>query len=94
MSMYKSYVVAGRILEIRNDRVLTQQGDVISTYHSRYYMLPDEETWTESASLIQDLPDQAEAAPPEPKVRLTDVFEKWNAGMHRLFPMKRSANRI
>lgn len=47
--MYKSYVMSGRILEIHDDRVLTQQGDVISSYHPRYYMLPEEEAWFEEA---------------------------------------------
>ncbi|KGE19566.1 hypothetical protein [Paenibacillus wynnii] len=38
--MYKSHVVTGRVIEIQGDRILTQQGDAICTYHSRYYMLP------------------------------------------------------
>ncbi|MDQ0196307.1 hypothetical protein [Paenibacillus wynnii] len=47
MSMYKSHVVTGRVIEIQGDRILTQQGDVICTYHSRYYMLPPLETGIE-----------------------------------------------
>ncbi len=46
MSMYKSHVVSGRIIEINTDRVLTQQGEMFCSFHPRYYMLPDVETWT------------------------------------------------
>ena len=47
MSMYKSHVVTGRIIEIQDDRILTQQGDAVCTYHSRYYMLPPLESGEE-----------------------------------------------
>lgn len=40
--MYQSHVISGRILEIQDNRIVTQQGDLISTYHSRYYMYPEE----------------------------------------------------
>lgn len=46
--MYKSRVVTGRIIEIHGDRVLTQQGDMICTYHSRYYTMPEAEDWTQA----------------------------------------------
>lgn len=46
--MYKSHVVTGRIIEIQENKVLTQQGDVLCTYHSRYYMLPPQEMGQES----------------------------------------------
>lgn len=44
--MNDSLVVTGRIIEIHANRVLTQQGDTISTYHPRYYILPEAEMWT------------------------------------------------
>ncbi|WP_221621560.1 hypothetical protein [Paenibacillus rhizophilus] len=93
MSMYKSHVIAGRILEIRDDHVLTQQGDVICSYHSRYYLLPDEEAWTETLSNTQDLPD----TPLEPlnkHHRFMGIGKRWNIAIPRFLHMKKSANRI
>lgn len=46
--MYKSNAVTGRIIEIHGDRVLTLQGDMVCTYHSRYYTIPEAETWTQA----------------------------------------------
>ncbi|ANS76830.1 hypothetical protein AWM70_21450 [Paenibacillus yonginensis] len=46
--MYKSHVAEGRLLELHNDYVVTVQGDMISTYHRRYYMLPEEELSAEA----------------------------------------------
>jgi hypothetical protein len=48
MSMYKSHVVTGRIIEIQEDRILTQQGDAVCTFHSRYYILPPVESVREN----------------------------------------------
>ena len=56
MSMYKSHVVTGRVIEIQGDRILTQQGDTICTYHSRYYMLPPLETGIEIEGNQVDAP--------------------------------------
>ncbi|QQZ63065.1 hypothetical protein JI735_11550 [Paenibacillus sonchi] len=58
MSMYKSHVVTGRILEIHADRVLTQQGEMLCTFHPRYYMLPDVETWTPEKCDLKEEPWQ------------------------------------
>jgi len=52
--MYQSHVVTGRIIEIQENRILTQQGEITCTYHSRYYMLPPEEIGLEVES---DPPD-------------------------------------
>lgn len=54
--MYKSRIVTGRIIEIHGDRVLTQQGDMICTYHSRYYTLPDTEDWTQAGCDLERKP--------------------------------------
>ncbi|MEK4062242.1 MULTISPECIES: hypothetical protein [Paenibacillus] len=59
--MDKFQVVTGRIIEIHGDRVLTQQGEVFCTYHSRYYTIPDAEMWT-----------QAEYDLEEPTIELKD----------------------
>ncbi|GGA31796.1 hypothetical protein [Paenibacillus physcomitrellae] len=48
--MYKSHVVEGRLLELHDDYVVTVRGDMISTYHRRYYMLPDEEHSAEASA--------------------------------------------
>lgn len=94
MSMYNSYVITGRIIEIRNDHVLAEQGDIISSYHSRYYMLPDEETWTEERGLEADSAVTTPEKLPGTLHRLPEGRSKWNLGRLRLFPMKKSANRI
>lgn len=39
--MYISRVVTGRIIEVRGDRVLTVQGDVVNSYNLRFYSLRD-----------------------------------------------------
>ncbi|WP_138495182.1 hypothetical protein [Paenibacillus pinistramenti] len=39
--MYKSLIMEGRLLELHNDYAVTIQGDMVSTYHRRYYMLPE-----------------------------------------------------
>ncbi len=95
MSMYNSHVIAGRIIEIRNDRVLTQQGDTICTYHFRYYMLPDEEIWTEEQSISRETP----GTPQEPihdkqHHRLLELVRRWHLAWPRFLHMKKSANRI
>ncbi|MBO2945403.1 hypothetical protein JJQ72_15610 [Paenibacillus sp. F411] len=41
--MYNSKVVTGRIIEIRDDHVVTLQGDTVSTYHLKYYTMTNEE---------------------------------------------------
>ncbi|MBY9079971.1 hypothetical protein KIH86_10255 [Paenibacillus sp. HN-1] len=92
--MYNSYVIVGRIIEIRNDRVLAEQGDMISSYHSRYYMLPDEEIWTEESSIEAEVPDATAEKSQVALHRLSEGRNKWNLGRLRLFPMKKSANRI
>ncbi|MDO3411442.1 hypothetical protein QWJ34_16875 [Saccharibacillus sp. CPCC 101409] len=38
--MYESYIVSGRVVERRGDTVITVQGDVVSSYHLRYYAMP------------------------------------------------------
>ncbi len=90
MSMYKSHVVTGRIIEIHADRVLTQQGEMLCTFHPRYYMLPDVETWTPEKCDLKE----------EPVMILHDQGggrsrkRRWSA-VRPWFPQqKKSANRI
>jgi len=91
MSMYKSHVVTGKIIEIQADRILTQQGDAVCTYHSRYYMLPPVETGMEverdpiNASSILVPLDQAEDR---------DAKKSWITAFSWLPLHKKSANRI
>ncbi|KKO50703.1 hypothetical protein [Paenibacillus sp. DMB20] len=40
--MYNTKVVTGKIIEIRDDHVVTLHGDTVSTYHMRYYMMNEE----------------------------------------------------
>jgi hypothetical protein len=88
--MYKPTVVAGRIIEIHANRVLTQQGEVLSTYHPRYYTLPDAELRTQAEC---DLEEQ-----PEPDLTTVNGIQvpkrRWNPMWPWLSPQKKSANRI
>lgn len=93
MSMYKSHVIAGRILEIRDDHVLTQQGDIICSYHSRYYLLPDEEAWTEEQISPQDLPETP-GEPVKQHHRFMGIVKYLSMASPRFFHIKKSANRI
>ncbi|WP_159081759.1 hypothetical protein [Paenibacillus sp. CAA11] len=53
--MYQSHVVEGRIMELREDRVVTVQGDTVSTYSLRYYMLAGEEDLEAQASVREPI---------------------------------------
>ncbi|MDT3428303.1 hypothetical protein J2Z22_003895 [Paenibacillus forsythiae] len=93
--MYKSNVIAGRIIEIRNDRVLTQQGDTICTYHFRYYMLPDEETWTDTEGISRDAFETPPQEPvPSAQHRFPGLGRRWHRGWPRFLHMRKSAHRI
>ena len=90
MSMNNSLVVTGRIIEIHADRVLTQQGDTISTYHPRYYILPEAETWTPAEVDLNEAPviqlgGKGGASVPK---------RRWKAMIPWFTPQKKSANRI
>lgn len=52
--MYNQNVVTGRIIEIHDDRVLTQQGDMVCTYHSRYYTIPDAEMQIQAMCVMDE----------------------------------------
>lgn len=52
--MYNQNVVTGRIIEIHDDRVLTLQGDMVCTFHSRYYTIPDAETQIQTMCFMDE----------------------------------------
>lgn len=90
MSMYKSHVVAGKIIEINADRVLTQQGDMFCTYHPRYYMLPAVEMWTEA-----DYGSEEDtAAQQQGDIMGVIPKRRWNPIRPWFSLQKKSANRI
>ncbi len=88
--MYKPTVVTGRIIEVNADRVLTQQGDMFCTYHSRYYTFPDAEIWTHAECGLEEKP--------EPHFATADSMQvtkrRWNPMWLWFLPQKKSANRI
>ncbi|AIQ50469.1 hypothetical protein [Paenibacillus sp. FSL R7-0331] len=88
--MYKPTVVAGRIIEVQADRVLTQQGDMFCTYNPRYYKLPDAELWTQA----EGEPDEVH----EPVIEKNRGYQvpkrRWNRMLPLFSPQKKSANRI
>ncbi|MNC43891.1 hypothetical protein D3C75_927760 [compost metagenome] len=85
--MYKPTVVAGRIIEVHADRVLTQQGEMLCTYHPRYYKLPEAELWTHD-------PEEE----PEPGLGQARGIQmpkrRWNPMRPWFTLQKKSANRI
>ncbi len=87
--MYKSYVVTGRIVEIQGNRVLTQQGDVMCSYHSRYYFLPPSGE-VEEDNLTKDTIDPLYTEPVIEGIKET----KWSPSKLWLTSQKKSANRI
>ncbi|AIQ55988.1 hypothetical protein [Paenibacillus borealis] len=88
--MNHSRVVTGRIIEINDNRVLTQQGETLCTYHPRYYMLPEAETWTPAECDLNEAP----------VIQLGGIgrasvpTRRWKARLHWFSPQKKSANRI
>ncbi|WP_151735718.1 hypothetical protein [Paenibacillus tengchongensis] len=82
--MDKFHVAAGRIIEIHNDRVITLEGDMICTYHPRYYTVPAEYDQAEEAMKPELHNGQREEQSP----RRRNLAWPW-------FPLhKKSANRI
>lgn len=90
--MYNTKVVTGKIIEIRDDQVVTLQGDTVSTFHMRYYMMVNEEP----------LPLTEKEAAESEALMVSDSAETDSAGVYRrdwkplfswLNTWKKSANR-
>jgi hypothetical protein len=88
--MHNSHIVAGRIIEIQADRVLAQQGDTISSYHPRYYTLPEAEL---RAPAECDLNEES-VIEIGSKGGARPLRRGWNVRIPWLSPQKKSANRI
>ncbi|AIQ44856.1 hypothetical protein R70723_02265 [Paenibacillus sp. FSL R7-0273] len=88
--MYKSTVVAGRIIEVQADKVLTQQGEMLCTYNPRYYKLPDAELWTQA----ECEPDKVQEPERDRSSRQLMPGRRWNRVLPLFSPQKKSANRI
>lgn len=88
--MHTSRIVTGRIIEIHAERVLTQQGDTISTFHPRYYKLPEAERWVPPECDLNEEPvieigSKDGVQPPR---------RRWNTRLPWFSLQKKSANRI
>ncbi|MFC7680541.1 hypothetical protein [Paenibacillus sp. GCM10028914] len=80
--MYNTKVVTGKIIEIRDDHVVTLQGDTVSTYHLRYYKMLDEEPLP-----LMEPEYEAEA-------NSVGLFQRdWKPFVSWMFTWKKSANR-
>ena len=88
--MHNSRVVTGRIIEIHAERVLTQQGETISTFHPRYYKLPEAEIWGPAECDLNEEP-MIEIGN---KGGLQPSRRRWNNRLPWFSPQKKSANRI
>ena len=66
--MYESYIVSGRVVEQRGDTVITVQGDVVSSYHLRYYAMPAGEEAADR-NIVQHPPEPAASPFVLPKLK-------------------------
>lgn len=81
--MYYSKVITGKIIEIRDDHVVTLQGDTISTYHIKYYMMNEE-----PLSLMENEYEY------EAETQSIGWFQReWKPIVSWLFTWKKSTNR-
>ncbi|NMO98103.1 hypothetical protein [Paenibacillus lemnae] len=92
--MYNSKVVTGKIIEIRDDHVVTLQGDTVSTYHLKYYMMTNEEI----LSLPEAEAAKVRASVSQPEEAEDSVFSGWlrrerNPLTSWIPLLKKSANR-
>lgn len=89
--MYSTKVVTGKIIEIRDDHVVTLQGDTVSTYHLRYYKMVSEDPLplmeSESAELEGVLTTST-------KAESSGWYQReWKPLVSWLSALKKSANR-
>ncbi|GAB6928584.1 hypothetical protein JCM10914A_25670 [Paenibacillus sp. JCM 10914] len=92
--MYHSRIVTGKVIDIRDGKVVTQQGDMISSYNLRYYNLMNEDLPVEvEDSLLAHMStaDQAE----EDIVDHSSGWQRkdWKPLVEFIISRKKSANR-
>lgn len=69
--MLENRVVTGKVIDIRNDKVLTLHGDMVSTFDMKYYVWMEEEPFPiheglSEASIPDGLPEGTRRMPKPP----------------------------
>lgn len=89
--MYSTKVVTGKIIEIRDDTVVTLHGDTVSTYHLRYYKMISEEPLLLMESECAEL---AVGLTPDQGVDSSGWFQReWRPLVSRLSALMKRVNR-
>ncbi|MDO7906680.1 hypothetical protein Q5741_09625 [Paenibacillus sp. JX-17] len=90
--MYQSHVIAGRVMEIRGDQVIVQQGDTVCSYHLRYYMLVNEESF-EAEPVMETVQHYSE---PDSSTAVLPYRKRWKPWIElaRSSFAKKNAHRI
>jgi len=90
--MLESRVVTGKVIDIRDGKVFTLHGDMVSTYHLGYYEMTNEE--------ILPVTDSQQAAEPAPGLMAEESSEssgwlgrEWKPLAGFITAWRKSANR-
>lgn len=90
--MLESRVVTGKVIDIRDGKVFTLHGDMVSTYHLGYYEMTNEE--------ILPVTDSQQAAAPAPGLMAEESSEssgwlgrEWKPLASFITAWRKSANR-
>lgn len=90
--MLESRVVTGKIMDIRDGKVFTLHGDMVSTYHLGYYTLNHEEVLPVTDCQQAAASTAGRAA--ENSVESSGWFRRdWKPLINLIFTWKKSANR-
>ncbi|ANY76529.1 hypothetical protein BBD41_11295 [Paenibacillus ihbetae] len=92
--MLENRVVTGKVIDIRNDKVLTLHGDMVSTFDMKYYVLMEDEPFPiheglSEASLPAGLPEGDAAHAEAPGWFRRD----WKPLLNLITAWRKSANR-
>ena len=90
--MYNTRVVSGKVIEIRDDQVVTVQGDIVSTYHLDYYMMVNEDTLPLTEQEMDSLADRQQA-PLGESASWGLLQREWKPAFTWLSIWKKSTNR-
>lgn len=87
--MYHTNIVTGKVIEYRDDRVVTLHGDTVSTFHLDYYVMKNEVLPLAVEETGAEALEAAGVAPGHPPVsrkdwrELVQRFTVWRKSAHR-----------
>lgn len=93
--MLENRVVTGKVIDIRDDKVLTVHGDMVSTFDMRYYAWMNEEPLplTDSQATAASLRGETAAETDEQAEPPGSVFREWGPLLNFITAWRKSANR-